>query len=121
MIMKADRYTLDTFPFSALGSWDQEPRRRGNQGTRRQYDYLHNLSAFDIETTRDPESEQAWMYIWMWGFEDIGVLIGRSWEELRQALELVKAQIGDNTLVILVHCPWSSRLFPCPGYCRQCC
>lgn len=97
------RYTLDTFPFSALGSWDQEPRRRGNQGTRRQYDYLHNLSAFDIETTRDPETDKAWMYIWMWGFEDIGVLIGRSWEELRQAMELVKAQIGENTLVILVH------------------
>ena len=101
--MTDTRYTLDTFPFSELGSWEQEPRRRGNQGTRRQYDYLHNLTAFDIETTRDPDSDQAWMYIWMWGFENIGVLIGRSWEELRQAMELVKAKIGDNTLVILVH------------------
>ena len=101
--MNDTRYTLDTFPFSALGSWEQEPRRRGNQGTRRQYDYLHNLTAFDIETTRNPDDDQAWMYIWMWGFEGIGVLIGRRWEELRQAMELVKAKIGDNTLVILVH------------------
>ena len=101
--MKDDRYTIDTFPYEALRSWEQEPRRRGNQGTKRNLDYLHNLSAFDIETTRDPATEQAWMYIWMWGFEDIGVLLGRTWEELRTAVEKVKEAIGSNTLVILVH------------------
>ena len=101
--MKGDRYTIETFPFDALRSWEQEPRRRGNQGTRKALDYLHNLTAFDIETTRDPDTDQAWMYIWMWGFEDIGVLIGRSWEELQEALDRVRKEIGSNTLVILVH------------------
>lgn len=97
------RYTLETFPFSLLSAWEIEPRRRGNQGSRRRIDYLHNLSAFDIETTSDPLTEQAWMYIWMWGFEDIGVLIGRTWDELRRAIDKVRQVIGDHTLVVLVH------------------
>ena len=101
--MKDDRYTIDNFPFDQLGSWGQEPRRRGNQGTRRNLDYLHNLTAFDIETTRDPASDQAWMYIWMWGFEGIGVLLGRTWKELQTAMDRVREQIGSSTLVILVH------------------
>lgn len=101
--MKDDRYTIDTFPFDALRSWEQEPRRRGNQGTRKTLDYLHNLTAFDIETSRDPETDQAWMYIWMWGFEGIGVLLGRSWDELRTAMDRIREIIGSNTMVILVH------------------
>lgn len=101
--MKGDRYTIDSFPFDALRSWEQEPRRRGNQGTRKALDYLHNLTAFDIETTRDPDTDQAWMYIWMWGFEDIGVLIGRTWEELQTAMDRIRERIGSNTLVVLVH------------------
>lgn len=101
--MKDERYTIDTFPFDALRSWEQEPRRRGNQGTRKTLDYLHNLTAFDIETSRNPETDQAWMYIWMWGFEGIGVLLGRSWDELRTAMDRVREIIGSNTLVILVH------------------
>ncbi len=101
--MNGDRYTIDTFPFDALRSWEQEPRRRGNQGTRKTLDYLHNLTAFDIETTRDPETDQAWMYIWMWGFEGIGVLLGRSWDELRDAMGRVREVIGSKTRVIVVH------------------
>ena len=101
--MKCDRYTIDTFPFDALRSWEQEPRRRGNQGTRKTLDYLHNLTAFDIETTRDPDTDQAWMYIWMWGFEEIGVMIGRSWEDLQTAMDRIRERIGSNTLVVLVH------------------
>lgn len=101
--MRDDRYNINTFPFHLLQSWETEKRKRGNQGTRRQLDYLHNLSAFDIETSRDPDSDQAWMYIWMWGFEDIGVLLGRTWEELKTAMGRVREQIGGNTLVILVH------------------
>lgn len=101
--MIGDRFTIDDFPFEKIGEWEQEPRRRGNQGTRRPLDYLHNLSAFDIETTRDPETEQAWMYIWMWGFEDIGVLLGRTWDEFRIAIDRVRDQLNNRTLVVLVH------------------
>ena len=97
------RYSLDNFPFTSLASWELEPRRRGNQGTRRILDYLHNLSAFDIETTRDPDTDQSFMYIWMWGFEGIGVLLGRTWEELQEAMARVREQIRDTTLVVLVH------------------
>lgn len=101
--MKDDRYTVQGFPYSLLREWEPEGRKRGNPGTRRKLDYLHPLSAFDIETSRDPASDQAWMYIWMWGFEDIGVLMGRTWEELKEAMAKVKEQIGSRTLVILVH------------------
>ena len=101
--MTDTRYTLHTFPFAELRAWDLEPRKRGNQGTRRKLDYLHGLSAFDIETTRDPRTDQSWMYIWMWAFEGIGVLLGRTWTELEEAMERVRGEIEDKTLVILVH------------------
>ena len=101
--MIGERYSISDFPFSKIGEWEEEPRRRGNQGTRRPLDYLHNLSAFDIETTRDPETEQAWMYIWMWGFEGIGVLLGRTWAEFKDAMEKVREQLNGRTLVVLVH------------------
>lgn len=101
--MIGERYTINDFPFERIGEWEEEPRRRGNQGTRKPFDYLHNLSAFDIETTRDPETEQAWMYIWMWGFEDIGVLLGRTWGEFKEAMDLVRKQLKGRTLVVLVH------------------
>ena len=97
------RYTVDTFPYSAIGEWELEPRRRGNQGTRRRLDYLQNLSAFDIETTRDPVTEQSWMYVWMWGFEGVGVILGRTWDEYRDALDRVRQQLHGRTLVVLVH------------------
>ena len=101
--MIGDRYTIADFPFEKIGEWEEEPRKRGNQGTRRPLDYLHNLSAFDIETTRDPDLEQSWMYIWMWGFEDIGVLLGRTWAEFKDAMEKVREQLRGRTLVVLVH------------------
>lgn len=101
--MTATRYNVEDFPYPVLHSWEPEARKRGNQGTRRQLDYLHNLTAFDIETSRDPDSDQSWMYIWMWGFEDIGVMLGRTWEELKTAMARVKEQIGTRTLVVLVH------------------
>lgn len=101
--MNGDRYDVNTFPFGLIGEWEQEQRRKGNQGTRKPLDYLHNLSAFDIETTRDQETEQAWMYIWMWGFEGIGVLLGRTWDEFKTALEKVREQLNGRTLVVLVH------------------
>lgn len=101
--MKGNIYTVETFPFSEIAGWELEPRKRGNQGTRSRREYIHNLSAFDIETTSNIETEQAWMYIWMWAFEDIGVIIGRTWDEYKQAMERVKKQIGEKTLVVLVH------------------
>lgn len=101
--MQDTRYDINTFPYGMLKKWKSEKRKRGNQGTKRQLDYLHPLSAFDIETSRDDSIEQAWMYVWMWGFEGIGVILGRTWDELKTAMDKVKEQIGNKTLVILVH------------------
>ena len=96
-------YTIEDFPYDRLGAWEPEPRRRGNQSSRRRLEYFHNLSAFDIETTSDPQTQQAWMYDWQWGFEDIGVLIGRTWDELRAAVSRIRDVIDSRTLVVLVH------------------
>lgn len=101
--MNGERFTVDSFPYEQIEGWKTEKRRRGNQGTRRPLDYLEKLSAFDIETTRDADLEQAWMYVWMWGFEDIGVMLGRTWDEFRIAMERVQEKLGGRTLVVLVH------------------
>ena len=97
---EAPVFDYKTFPFEIFVD---APTIHKKGKSRDRVEYYNLVTAFDIETTRNPDDDQAWMYIWMWGFEDIGVLIGRTWEELQTAMERIRERIGSNTLVILVH------------------
>lgn len=58
--------------------------------------------SFDIETTRDPETDTAYMYIWMLGINGV-CIAGTEWSELLELLERIKAIIkpADNGRVIV--------------------
>lgn len=98
------RFDVFSFPYDSLQEWEDEPRKVGNQGTRQTgTTYLHGLSAFDIETSRDPVSDNSWMYVWQWAFEGIGVMIGRTWADYEKAVNEIQKRLHGRVLVVLVH------------------
>lgn len=58
--------------------------------------YVRACCGFDIETSQIFETKEAYMYIWQFAFNDI-VVIGRTWEEFAEVLEVLKEQYKLNT------------------------
>ena len=81
-----------------------QPRRRGNQGTKKKRYYKDIVCAFDIETTRLDEKHSI-MYIWQFQLGLNGdTIIGRSWKECMRWFRTLAAACGDNEyFVIYVH------------------
>ena len=73
-----ERYEPGTYPYYKIKELDSEKRRRGNQRTKKRREFLHNIAAFDIETTRLEDVEQSVMYVWQFAIEGVGVCIFRS-------------------------------------------
>lgn len=96
--------TYDKFDYSWFRFLDDQPRNRGNQGSRQKYYYKDVITAFDIETTRIKEIEQAVMYIWQWQFGDKCTVIGRTWSDLREFMRRLRECMGPTErLFIVVH------------------
>lgn len=96
--------TYDQFDYTWFRFLDDQPRKRGNQGSRQKYYYKDVVTAFDIETTRIPEIEQAVMYIWQWQFGEKCTVIGRTWYELREFMrKLRECMNSSQRLWIAVH------------------
>lgn len=72
-----------------------------NRGKNRKL-YNKELCAFDIETTTIPAIQQSIMYIWQFAIEDL-VIVGRTWDEFKRFISLLKAVTGGRTTVIFVH------------------
>lgn len=68
--------------------------RRGNPGKKARH-YVGITSAFDIETSVIPGTEQAVMYIWQWCFSDT-VVIGRTWEEFTDLQNRIRRSLPDG-------------------------
>lgn len=96
-------YTTEDFPLSTIKNCDIERRSVGNQGTTARRVYKEMLTGFDIETTRIPSEDQSFMYVWQWYFEGVGVVIGRTWRELRLFIMQIEAVLDKVMLVVLVH------------------
>lgn len=96
-------YTTADFPLSTIKNCDIERRSVGNQGTTARRVYKKMLTGFDIETTRIPVEDQSFMYVWQWYFEGVGVVIGRTWRELRIFIMQIEAVLDKAMLVVLVH------------------
>ena len=76
--------------------------RRGNPGGNKR-NYMAITTAFDIETTVIPGTQQAVMYIWQWCFTDV-VVIGRTWEEFIDLSTRIKNCLpAERWLVVYVH------------------
>jgi len=66
--------------------------------------YLNIVTAFDIETTRLPDIEQSFMYIWQFQFGPDQTITGRTWEEFFSFLQKITDRIRDVAwLVVYVH------------------
>lgn len=80
----------------------------GNPGKRRPPMYLDLVTAFDIETTRLPDIEQSFMYVWQWQFGPGCLVMGRTWDEFKELTDLLakyihKAFGSRARLVVWVH------------------
>lgn len=83
----------------------QKPKRK--KKTKHQHKYKDLICAFDIETSTincGEHGDQSFMYIWQMQIDSLFTIIGRTWEELRQLLQGIKAELSeDEYLCIFVH------------------
>ena len=92
------------FDFEAFRRVKKQARKKGNPATRRKFWYKDIVTAFDIETTRIIEIEQAVMYIWQWAFGPDLVVIGRTWDDFRWFVGNLCESIPDSEkLIVFVH------------------
>lgn len=89
-------------------SADLIKNKRGNPSMRDKPRYINLVTAFDIESTRLPDIEQSFMYIWQWQFGGDCTIIGRTWEEFLSFCEslsgYIKKSFGNRArLVVWVH------------------
>jgi len=74
------------------------PRKKASKN------YLDIITAFDIETTRLPDIEQSFMYIWQFQYGLDQTVTGRTWEEFFTFLQRIADRIRDVAwLVVYVH------------------
>ena len=80
--------------------------RKGNPGKEKDKirHYMAITTAFDIETSYIKEIDESIMYIWQWAFGEDLVVYGRTWDEYRQTVKVVKDALPpDRWLVCFVH------------------
>ena len=74
------------------------PRKKSSKN------YLDIVTAFDIETTRLPDIEQSFMYIWQFQYGLNQTVTGRTWEEFFSFLQKIADRIrGVAWLVCYIH------------------
>lgn len=111
MVLRPDQYIPGT-----IGEMKVQKRKRGNQKTKKRTKYKDRLFAFDIETTRltgaqhprflskKGENEVAIMYVWMFHFNHLYTIVGRTWAEFHRFLTQIRDELDeDESVVIWVH------------------
>lgn len=88
----------ENFDYSTI-KFTQEPV--GNY--RVKYSYVHEMMAFDIETTKLPEIEESFMYIWNLAIEDNFIITGRTWDSFRHCVEQLTEILGERRAMCWVH------------------
>lgn len=96
-------YDPGNFPYYKIKGLKTEHRKRGNPKSRKKRRYIHNIAAFDIESTRLEDIEQAVMFVWQFAIEGVGVCIGRTWPEFLKFLQRVKDHAGGRWFKVFVH------------------
>lgn len=98
-IITPSEFSVDMIPR------DVQKRPRGNNATKNPRVYLDCVCAFDIETSRLPGTDDAFMYVWQFQVDEICTVIGRTWEEAAQLFKDIADSMDSNnlSLVILIH------------------
>lgn len=96
----------DVLEFINIFDFDNIPNLaapRGNPSGRSKTIYKDLICTFDIETTRIPEIDQSFMYIWQAAIGEY-VVIGRLWEEFKLLLSEFRQHLKDKEkIVFYVH------------------
>ena len=94
---------VERFQAVTMLQYDEVPLPPGNQGTRKARRYLNCICAFDIETTRLPDIDQSFMYVWQFCVNGEFVVVGHTWSEFLQMLQGIRDQLRGLKLVVYVH------------------
>lgn len=90
----------------SLRQYPPQKRGRGNPGHScgKSLRYKDVITAFDIETTRLPDIEQSFMYIWQWQIGTTTV-IGRTWDDFKEFVEQIRPHVEGKKqkLLVFVH------------------
>lgn len=114
-------YSVASFPYTAFRRIKCQPRPRGNQGTAKRFMYKECICAFDIETSRIKEIEQAIMYVWQFAMRFEGetyIAMGRTWEEYKEFVQNLQNNMHEwERICIFVHnlsyeFQWLQGIFP---------
>ena len=101
MVLKWNEFDLEAFKAIPC-----QVRKKGNKGHKgKQPLYKDVVAAFDIETTRIPEINQAVMYIWQFQIGLEWTIVGRTWSEFLNFIRSLNAvmEMEDTTLCVFVH------------------
>ena len=91
---------INSFDFTSIQTLSAP---RGNPRGRQKVLYKDVICTFDIETTRLPDLDQSFMYIWQMCIGE-NVIVGRTWAEFKLLLSEFKNYLQDNEkVVIFVH------------------
>ena len=92
--------------FEHISQFDWQGYKNSNVLVRKKIRAIDSVSAFDIETSRLPEIEQSFMYVWQFAIEINGVIkayYGRYWSEFRDFVEKLSNATNGCKQVIYVH------------------
>ncbi len=96
MVVEANNFNYDLL--SQLKILKKEKRKKNSKN------YLDIVTAFDIESTRLPDIEHSFMYIWQFQFGTDITVVGRYWDEFLMMINKITEYIKDVAwLVIYVH------------------
>ena len=101
MVLKWNEFDLEAFREIPC-----QVRKKGNKGHKgKQALYKDVVAAFDIETTRIPEIDQAVMYIWQFQIGLDWTIVGRTWSEFLNFIRSLNAvmEMEGTTLCVFVH------------------
>ena len=77
--------------------------RRSDPKRKNKEYYKDIICAFDIETTR-LDNDQSIMYVWQWQYGNICTIMGRTWDEFLQLVNILSRPLCDGEhLVCFVH------------------
>lgn len=65
--------------------------------------YKSEICAFDIETTTISTINQSVMYVWQFSIDNKVVIIGRTWDEFKNLIKLLRILCGNHKLIVYVH------------------
>ena len=92
-------------PYAIKRSWARSYKSDRGYYYKRDKTFINVCCAFDIETTRDPATDTAYMYIWQMAINDT-IILGTDWSEFFTLLDRIKAIIKprkNERVIIWVH------------------